>query len=49
MGIVLSIAAMRLDDHDVATPEGAAADAAEDIIQALGPTAHQRTGVCLEL
>ncbi len=41
MGVVLAIAAVRLDDHDVAALEGAATDLAEAIIQALDSTAHE--------
>jgi hypothetical protein len=51
MRIVLSIAAMRLDDHDVATLKGAATDQAEDVIQALHSTAHEgqcSTHICLK-
>src|SRR5262249_44597621 len=43
MRVVLPIAAMRLDDDDVATLEGAALDEAEDIIQTADATAHERT------
>ena len=43
MGIVLAIAAMRLDDHDVAALEGAATDPAEEIIQTPDPTSHEWT------
>ena len=41
--MLLAIAAMRLDDHDVAALEGAATDPAEAIIQTPDPTAHERT------
>ena len=41
MGGVRAMAAMRLDDHDAAALEGAAADPAEDISQALDSTAHE--------
>jgi hypothetical protein len=43
MRIVLPVAAMRLDDHDIAPLEGAATGPAEDLIQAPHPTAHERT------
>ena len=43
MGVVLAIAAMRLDDHDIAALEGATADSAEAIIQTPAPTAHEWT------
>jgi hypothetical protein len=43
MGVVLPIAAMRLDDDDVAAFEGSATDPAEDIIQTPHPTPHERT------
>jgi hypothetical protein len=43
MGIVLPIAAMSLDDDDVAAFEGSATDPAKDIIQAPHPTTHKRT------
>ena len=43
MGVVLPMAAMRLDDDDVAAFEGSATDPAEDIIQAPHPTTHERT------
>ena len=49
MRIVLPIAAMRLDDHDVAAFEGAATDTAEAIIQALHSTAYERTQYNLRL
>ena len=42
MGVVLAIAAVRLDDHDIAALEGAATDPAEAIIQAGDPTPHER-------
>src|SRR5712691_11140555 len=43
MRVVPPIAAMRLDDHNVAALESAATDPAEDVIQAPHPTAHERT------
>ena len=43
MRIVLPIAAMGLDDHDVAALEGAATDPAIDIIQTADATAHEWT------
>ena len=43
MLMLLAIAAMRLDDHDGATLEGAATDPAEAIVQTPHPTAHART------
>src|SRR3989442_58017 len=43
MGIVLAIAAVGLDDHDVAALEGATTDPAKDIIQTADATAHERT------
>ena len=42
MGIVLPIAPMGLDNHDVAALEGVATDSGEDIIQALDATTHER-------
>src|SRR5918912_1705398 len=52
MGIVLPIAAMGLDHHDIAALKGMAADPCEDIIQALDTTAHecaqQDSGVLIE-
>src|SRR5262245_31605204 len=43
MSMILPIATMRLDDDAVATLEGAALDAAEDLIQTVDATAHERT------
>src|SRR5262249_4891510 len=43
MRMVLPVAAMRLDDHDIAPLEGAATGPAEDIIQASHPTAQAWT------
>ena len=43
MRVVLPLTAMRLDAHDGAALEGAATDPADDVIQALHPTAHERT------
>ena len=42
MGVVLTIAAMRVDHRDVATLERLAPDLTIEIIQALHPAAHQR-------
>jgi hypothetical protein len=43
MLMVLAIAAMRLQDHDVATLKGTATDPAEAIVHTPDPTAHERT------
>ena len=43
MRIIVAIAAMGLDDHDVTTLEGVATDMAEDIVYAPDPTAHEGT------
>ena len=43
MGVVLAIAAMRLDHHDVATLERGATDPTEDIVSAPDPTTHEGT------
>ena len=43
MGIILAIAAMGLDDQNVAALEGAATDPAIDIIQTADATAHEWT------
>ena len=42
MLMVLTIAAMSLDDDDGPAFEGLAADTAQDIIQTPDPTAHAR-------
>src|SRR6266851_9676173 len=42
MGVVLPIAAMRVEDRDVAPPQRLAPDFTIEIIQALPPTAHER-------
>ena len=42
MGVVVTIAAMGVDHHDVATLERLAPDLTIEIIQALHPAAHQR-------
>src|SRR5437660_11694925 len=42
MGMVLAIAAMRVEHRDGAPSERLALDGAIDIIQALRPTAHER-------
>jgi hypothetical protein len=49
MRVVLAIAAMRLDNHNIAALERAATDSAEAIIQTPDPTAHERTQHCLGL
>jgi len=49
MLMLLAIAAMRLDDHDVAAREGAATHPGKDIIQTASPTAHERTQQGLRL
>jgi PhoPQ-activated pathogenicity-related protein len=49
MGVVLPMTAMRLDDHDVTALEVLATDTAEAIIQALDPTAYERTQYNLRL
>src|SRR5712691_4000369 len=41
--IVLAIAAMRLDDHNVAALEGLATDRTKEVVQALHPAWHERT------
>jgi hypothetical protein len=46
MRVVLPIAAMRLDDDDVAALEGATLNEAEDIIQTAEATAYERTQHC---
>src|SRR4029434_27686 len=43
MGVVLAVAAMGLDDHDIAPFERLATETAPDIIQAPDPTAYKRT------
>ena len=43
MLMVLAIAPMGLDNHDVTTLEGVATDMAEDIVYAPDPTAHEGT------
>ena len=43
VGVVLAIAPMGLDHHNVAPLEGTAADAREDSVQARDATAHKRT------
>src|SRR5918994_2905237 len=43
MRVVLPVAAVGLDHHDVATGEVATTDPAIDIIQTTDPTAHERT------
>jgi len=43
MGIVLAIAAMRLDDDNVTAFEVLAADTAKAIIYTPAPTPHERT------
>ena len=43
MGVVLPIAAMRMEHHHRAPSEGCASDCAREIIQTLHPTAHVRT------
>src|SRR6266542_5230613 len=52
MGVVLAIATMGLNHHDVATFERLATDSAEDIIQTAHPTSHegtqQRLGVLIK-
>ena len=52
MRVVLAIAPMRLDDHDVTALQGATTDPAETIIQTLDATAHegtqQRAGVLIK-
>src|SRR5712671_8190627 len=42
MGMVLTIAPMRVDHRDGATPERLAPDCAIEVIQALYPAPHQR-------
>src|SRR6266446_1737994 len=42
MGVVLPIAAMRVEDRDVAPPQRLAPDFTIEIIQALTPAAHER-------
>jgi hypothetical protein len=41
MGMVLPMAAMRVEHRDVTTPERLASDRALEVIQALPPAAHQ--------
>jgi hypothetical protein len=52
MRVVLAIAAMRLDDDDVATLERLATHRAKEIIEALDATLHegteQRVGVLIK-
>src|ERR1700745_3340005 len=43
MGMVLAITPVRMEDHDIATLEWFAFDGGVKIIQALNPTAHERT------
>src|SRR5947199_7889227 len=43
MGMVLAITPVRMEDHDIATLEWLAFNGAVEIIQALDPTAHERT------
>src|SRR5919109_3541812 len=43
MGMVLAIAPMRVEHHNVAPPECLAPDCAIEIIQTLHPAAHERT------
>ena len=43
MGMILAITPMRMEDHDIAALEWLAFDGAVEIIQALDPTAHERT------
>jgi hypothetical protein len=43
MGGGLAMAAMGLEDHDIAACEGCATDPAQDIVHTLDPTAHERT------
>src|SRR5512134_51273 len=49
MRVVLPMAAMRLDHHNVAALERTATDPGEDIIQAPDPTAHERAQYRLRL
>src|SRR4029453_6447581 len=41
MGMVLAIAAMRVEHRNIPSPEGLAPDVAIEVIQALHPAAHQ--------
>src|SRR5262245_55091129 len=43
MGMVLAITPVRMEDHDIAALEWLSFDGAVEIIQALDPTAHERT------
>src|SRR6266446_6178221 len=43
VGMVLAIAAMRMEHHDVATPERLASDLTVEVIQTWCPAAHERT------
>src|SRR5262245_8559071 len=43
MGMVLAITPVRMEDHDIAALEWLAFDDAVESIQALDPTAHERT------
>src|SRR6266849_6161812 len=43
MGVIPSVAAMCLDNDDIAALESTATDPAEDVIQTPHPTAHERT------
>src|SRR6187397_2167930 len=49
MRVVLTIAAMGLDDDDVTAFEVLAADTAKDIIQTSDPTAHERAQYSVRL
>ena len=42
MGMVLPIAAMRVEHHKGATPEDLAPDVTIEVVQTLGATPHQR-------